>query len=61
MVEPFKWDKNFMGAGIEVSLNGQALFLRESAYMFRSIVADKVRFPNLGFLFRGSLLGNRGR
>lgn len=29
-----------MGAGIEISMNGKFLFLRESSYMFRSCISD---------------------
>lgn len=36
----FKWDTTRQGQGIEVSSDKKAVFLKENAYMFRSIIGD---------------------
>ena len=38
----FKWDRNSMGSSIELSNNDMNVFLKESAYMFRTIIGDYV-------------------
>jgi hypothetical protein len=44
----WKWDKNFMGTGIEISNNGTSVFLKEGPYMFRTVFGDIVlEFRNL--------------
>ena len=43
-VTPYRWDKLAMGTGIELSKNCMNVFLKESAYMFRSILGDQVKF-----------------
>jgi len=43
-VTTFKWDKNNMGTGIEISNNGYSCFLKEGPYMFRTVIGDQVRF-----------------
>jgi len=36
----FKWDGARKGSGIEISSDGKSVFLKENAYMFRSIISD---------------------
>ncbi|CAD8116560.1 unnamed protein product [Paramecium sonneborni] len=38
--QSIKWDKNRMGSGMELTDGDQKVFLREQAYMFRTIVAN---------------------
>lgn len=62
----FKWDPNLIGHGIELSEGNMKVYLREQAYMFRTVISDRVTFdssfthlhPDLGFYGRGSLLGD---
>eukprot|EP01016_Furgasonia_blochmanni_P019859 TRINITY_DN2212_c0_g1_i2.p1 TRINITY_DN2212_c0_g1~~TRINITY_DN2212_c0_g1_i2.p1 ORF type:complete len:426 (+),score=62.76 TRINITY_DN2212_c0_g1_i2:154-1431(+) len=39
-VTNFRWDAANIGTGIEVSANKQHIFLKESAYMFRTAISD---------------------
>lgn len=39
-ITQFKWDQIKKGQGIQVYNNGESLFLNESCYLFRTIVAD---------------------
>lgn len=39
----FRWDLGCMGAGIELSEGNSKVFLRESAYMFRTVLGDQVK------------------
>ena len=49
----FKWDRNAMGSSIELSNNDMNVFLKESAYMFRTIIGDFVRYyENFRFLMK---------
>lgn len=41
-VGSWKWDKNNMGTGIEISNNGTVAFLKEGPYMFRTVFGDIV-------------------
>lgn len=36
----FRWDANKIGTGIEVSNDKKTVFLKENAYMFRSVIGD---------------------
>ena len=43
----WKWDKNHIGSGIEISNNGTSAFLKEGPYMFRTVfgdIVDNVKF-----------------
>jgi hypothetical protein len=41
-VTTFRWDKNHSGTGIDLKENNTVVFLKESAYMFRTIIGDQV-------------------
>ena len=41
-VTSFRWDKNHSGTGIDLKENNTVVFLKESAYMFRTIIGDQV-------------------
>jgi E3 ubiquitin-protein ligase NRDP1 len=41
----WKWDKNNIGSGIEVSSDGMVVFLKEGPYMFRTVFGD-ISFNN---------------
>ncbi|CAD8109323.1 unnamed protein product [Paramecium sonneborni] len=38
--QSIKWDRNRMGAGMELTDGDQKVFLKEQAYMFRTIIAN---------------------
>jgi len=38
----FKWDRMSIGTNIEVTENDTKIFLKESAYMFRTAIGDQV-------------------
>jgi hypothetical protein len=37
----FAWDSNFTPDVMEITANNRGLFLKEEAYLFRSVIADK--------------------
>ena len=39
-ISNFKWDPERKGQGIQVYNNGESLFLNETCYAFRSIIAS---------------------
>jgi len=39
-VVPFKWDTTTIGSGIEVTNNKGSVFLKESPYVFRTVIGD---------------------
>jgi E3 ubiquitin-protein ligase NRDP1 len=39
-VTQFKWDTAKCGTGIEIGPDGQAVFLKESAYVFRTVISN---------------------
>ena len=42
--QKFKWSLENKGTGIEVTDNGLKVWLKERAYMFRTIVSDIVTY-----------------
>ena len=40
----FKWDANKCGQGIDITNGGFGVFLKEQAYVFRTVLADSVKF-----------------
>jgi len=38
----FRWDPTKAGQGIEITEGGQAVFLREQSYVFRTVIAEAV-------------------
>jgi hypothetical protein len=57
----FKWDAQKKGQGIQIYNNWESLYLNETCYAFRSIVANQVRYFNIAILVWCSLLGNNCR
>jgi len=45
----FRWDVNKAGSGIQVSDQGKAVFLKESQYLFRTIIGNKPVYSGIAY------------